>query len=58
MAIRDILIIPDKRLRLKSEAVKTVDKFKGADSDRSGWLTPAEYATTAPPPPKKKRCSC
>ena len=29
-------------------------KFKGADSDRTGWLTPAEYATTAPPPPKKK----
>jgi len=26
MAIRDILIIPDKRLRLNSEAVKTVDK--------------------------------
>jgi peptide deformylase len=26
MAIRDILIIPDKRLRLRSEAVKTVDK--------------------------------
>jgi peptide deformylase len=26
MAVRDILIIPDKRLRLKSEAVKTVDK--------------------------------
>jgi len=26
MAIRDILIIPDKRLRLKSEPVKTVDK--------------------------------
>jgi peptide deformylase len=26
MTIRDILIIPDKRLRLKSEAVKTVDK--------------------------------
>ena len=26
MAIRDILIIPDKRLRLKSEAVKAVDK--------------------------------
>ena len=25
MAVRDILIIPDKRLRLKSEAVKTVD---------------------------------
>jgi peptide deformylase len=26
MAVREILIIPDKRLRLKSEAVKTVDK--------------------------------
>src|SRR6478735_9275668 len=26
MAVRDILIIPDKRLRLKSEAVKAVDK--------------------------------
>ena len=39
-------------------AVRTVDKFAGADKDRSGWLTPAEYATTAPPPPKKKRCSC
>ena len=26
MAIRDILVIPDKRLRLKSEAVKAVDK--------------------------------
>ena len=39
-------------------AVKTLDKFGGADRDRSGWLTPAEYATTATPPPKKKRCSC
>ena len=26
MAVRDILIIPDKRLRLKSEPVKAVDK--------------------------------
>lgn len=39
-------------------AVKTIDKFAGADKDRSGWLDAAEYATTAPPPPKKKRCSC
>jgi len=39
-------------------AVKTIDKFKGADRDRSGWLTPAEYATTAPPPPKHTSCSC
>jgi peptide deformylase len=27
MAVRDILILPDKRLRLKSEAVKAVDKL-------------------------------
>jgi hypothetical protein len=39
-------------------AVKTLTKFGGADKDRSGWLTAAEYASTAPPPPKKKRCAC
>jgi hypothetical protein len=39
-------------------AFKTIDKFKGADRDRSGWLTAAEYATTAPPPPKHPSCSC
>ena len=40
-------------------AVKTVDKFAGADNDRSGWLTPAEYASTAPKPIKRKAvCSC
>ena len=39
-------------------AVKTLTKFNGADRDRTGWLTAAEFATTAPPPPKKKRCSC
>ena len=39
-------------------AVRTVSKFDGADADKSAWLTPAEYATTAPPPPKKKRCAC
>ena len=45
-------------LSFEEWAAKTIGKFKGADRDRSGWLTPAEYATTAPPPPKKKRCSC
>ena len=39
-------------------AVKTIDKFDGADKDRTGWLNAAEYASTAPPPSKKKRCSC
>ena len=45
-------------LSFEEWAVRTIDKFNGADRDRTGWLTAAEYATTAPPPPKKKRCSC
>lgn len=45
-------------LSFEEWAVKTVDKFAGADKDRSSWLTPAEYATTAPSPPKRKRCAC
>ena len=45
-------------LSFEEWAVKTVDKFGGADKDRNGVLTPVEYATTAPPPPKKKRCAC
>ena len=39
-------------------AAKTIGKFQGADKDRSGWLTPAEYALTAPPAPKHPTCSC
>lgn len=39
--------------------VKTIDKLRGADRDRSGWLSAAEYRTTAPKPPKTKaRCAC
>jgi hypothetical protein len=45
-------------LSFQEWAFKTIDKIKGADRDRNGWLTPAEYATTAPPPPKHKTCSC
>jgi hypothetical protein len=45
-------------LSFEEWAVKTIDKYHGADRDRTGWLTPAEYATTAPPPPKKPKCGC
>jgi hypothetical protein len=46
-------------LSFEEWAAKTIDKFQGADKDRSGWLTPAEYALTAPPPPKHPaRCGC
>jgi hypothetical protein len=48
----------NRTLSFEEWAVTTIDKFRGADKDRSGWLTPVEYATTAPPPPKKKKCSC
>ena len=46
-------------LSFEEWGAKTIGKFEGADKDRSGWLTPGEYATTAPPTPKKMpRCSC
>ena len=45
-------------LSFEEWAAKSIDKFGGADADHSGWLTPTEYATTAPPPPKHARCGC
>ena len=49
----------DGRLSFEEWAVKTLDKFSDADRDRSGWLAPAEYASTAPKPAKRKpACAC
>lgn len=48
----------DGRLSFEEWAVRTIDKFEGADTDDSKWLTPAEYATTAPKPRKKPACAC
>lgn len=45
-------------LSFEEWAVKTSDRFAGADADRSGGLTPAEFATTAPPRPARPRCGC
>ncbi len=46
-------------LSFEEWAAKSVQKFASADKDRSGWLTAAEYATTAPPPPKRRAsCAC
>ncbi len=39
-------------------AVKTIDKFEGADGDQSAALTAAEYAATAPKRKVKPACSC
>jgi len=48
----------DGKLSFEEWAVRTIDKFEGADADNSKWLTPAEYATTAPKPRKTPACSC
>lgn len=49
----------DGQLSFEEWAVKTIDKFKDADADKSAALTRAEYATTAPKPKAKKpACDC
>ena len=49
----------DGRLSFEEWAARTIDKFEQADADDNNWLTPAEYATTAPrPKPKKAACAC
>lgn len=48
----------DGKLSFEEWAVRTIDKFEGADSDENRTLTPAEYATTAPKPRKKPACAC
>lgn len=49
----------DGKLSFEEWAVKTITKFKTADGDKSGGLTRAEYATTAPKPKAKKpACAC
>jgi hypothetical protein len=44
-------------LSFQEYAVKGTEKFNGAGG-KKGWLSAAEFATTAPPPPKRKTCSC
>ena len=48
----------DGKLGFEEWAVKTVGKFEEANDDGNGWLTPAEYAATAPKPRAKPACSC
>ena len=53
LAPRTMLDAPEASPKSREEK-----RFSRADKDRSGWLSPVEYATTAPPPPAKKRCGC
>ncbi len=48
----------DGKLGFEEWAVKTIDKFEGADADHSKALTPAEYAATAPKVKPKPACGC
>ena len=41
-------------LSFEEWADRTIDKFNGADRDRTGWLNAAEFATTAPPSAEEK----
>jgi hypothetical protein len=45
-------------LTFEEWAVTTVDRFTGADRNRDGELTQAEFATTAPRPKPKPKCNC
>ena len=45
-------------LTFEEWAVTTVDRFAGADRNRDGELSQAEFATTAPKPQPKPKCRC
>lgn len=48
----------DNLLSFEEWAVTTSDRFAGADADKSGDLTRAEFATTAPKRKPKPKCGC
>ena len=45
-------------LTFEEWAVTTVDRFAGADANRDGELSPAEFATTRPKPTAAPKCKC
>jgi EF hand len=47
----------DGKLSFEEYAAKAIDKFNTAGG-KKGWLTEAEFATTAAPRPKHRTCSC
>ena len=48
----------DGKLAFDEYAIKTITKFKGADKDRSGVLTPAEFMATRIVRAKPKSTNC
>ena len=45
-------------LTFEEWAVATADRFGGADANHDGWLSQAEFATTAPKVKPKPKCGC
>lgn len=45
-------------LSFEEWAIATSDRFAGADADKNGKLTRAEFATTAPKRSPKPKCKC
>lgn len=48
----------DGKLGFEEWSVKTIEKYKSADRDASGALSPIEYAATAPKRKAKPACGC
>lgn len=59
-AFRKLDVDGNNLLTFEEWAVATVQRFDGADANRDRWLSPAEFATTAPAPAASStpRCAC
>ena len=57
-AFRKLDVDGNNLLTFEEWAVRTVDRFEGADADRNRELTAAEFATTAPKRRARPRCRC
>lgn len=58
-AFRNLDTNGDNYLTFEEWAVRTSERFAGADADRSGDLTPAEFATTRQRrSPRRSNCNC
>src|SRR3546814_2127686 len=57
-AFRKLDMDGNNLLSFEEWAVKTSDRFAGADADANGKLTAAEFATTAPKRSPRPKCKC
>lgn len=57
-AFRKLDIDGNNLLSFEEWAVKTSDRFRGADANRDQALSREEFLTTRPKPAKRKECRC